>query len=142
MTAAPASDPVARLAAEGEVVRRFISILQREERALVEGDVAVLEAITPEKERCRAELERFDAHRPTLPEPIPSDQLGAAWRELIGLARQARELNRTNGLVLQQRLARTERAVTVLTGAAGRGLTYGRDGLPSPPQPGRSALVG
>lgn len=137
-----ATDPALRVAAECDAVRRFLDVLRREERALVDGDVSALPAITAHKDACRIELESYDAGRPARPSDSADDPLAAAWRDLVALAEVARELNRTNGLLLRQHLARTERALSVLTGAARGGMTYGPNGLPSPYQPGRAFLVG
>jgi flagellar biosynthesis protein FlgN len=135
-------DPALRIASECDAVRRFIAVLKREERALVDDDVSGLPAITAHKDACRIELESYDEGRPERPSEPTSDPLVDAWRELVALAAEARELNRTNGLLLRQRLARTERALSVLTGAARGGMTYGPNGLPAPYQPGRSFLAG
>ena len=135
-------DPVHRIAAESDAVRRFVAILRREEQALIDGDIAALEVVTPEKDASRIELGSFDADRPQDAAHARGGALANAWRELLDLAAEARELNRTNGILLRQRLTGTERALTVLNGAMRGGATYGPNGLPSPAQPGRSFLIG
>jgi len=114
------------LVAERDAVRAFVALLEREEDALVRGNLDSLATLTPDKASQCALLEQFETRR------IASGQSAAddpVWLEILDLARRARDLNRTNGIMLQQRSRLAESALRVLLGSARESATYGPDGM-------------
>jgi flagella synthesis protein FlgN len=51
-----------------------------------------------------------------------------AWENLLALAAQARELNVTNGKLIELHMRHNQQAFNALMGAADRAMTYGPDG--------------
>lgn len=50
------------------------------------------------------------------------------WRELLAAAREARDINETNGKLIASRLQGNQQALAILTAAADQAATYGPDG--------------
>lgn len=66
----------------------------------------------------------------------------AAWQELLELARRARELNQTNGILINTQLARTRAALSVLQQRPQGSTVYGPDGQQDLSAGGRTLVVG
>lgn len=142
-----AFDPVVGIVYECGATRDFIDLLQREQRTLQQADVTALVALTNEKTRRMQQLAQMaDARnrwlatlnhtgdRPGM-ERILSDYPAATgvWKDLLQSAEMAAELNKINGVLIDQRLRYNEQALAVLQAATPRnsGL-YGSDGQPRP----------
>ncbi len=122
---------------------QLIEALQQEESALLRNDVDLLQSSTQAKSRLVSEF--FEAHRRRLASLVQlglegSDrsmlqwlesrgdaQARALWGELLQQLAQARELNRTNGLMINQLSARNLAAMQVLR-PAGPASLYGPSG--------------
>ena len=122
----PGAGALPVLVAERDAVRAFVTLLEREEDALVRGDLDRLAALTPDKASYCTLLEQFEARRIGAGEAAADDPV---WLEILELARRARDLNRTNGIMLQQRSRLAESALRVLLGSARESATYGPDGM-------------
>lgn len=133
---------------ELEAFRQFHQILTTEQAALVNGDVESLMALAQRKNEQVLNLTQFaDIRNHYLTGAVgssnqigmeawldiydPADKRGASklWRELIDLARAARELNQMNGQLIHTRLSHNQQALAVLLGAnATSSNLYGADG--------------
>jgi flagella synthesis protein FlgN len=145
-------DPAAGIASECHATRDFIDLLQREQRALQQADVSALFALTNEKTHRMQQLARMNDARnrwlATLDhtgdrsglEHILSDYPAATgvWNDLLQLAEIAVQLNKINGVLIDQRLRYNQQALAVLQAATRQnsGL-YGSDGQPRPFSKGR-----
>ena len=143
----PAFDPVAGVASECHATRDFIDLLRREQRTLQLADISALVPLTNEKTHRTQQLaEMADARNRWLAtlghlgnqagmESIMPDYpaIPSVWKELLGLAEIAVQLNKINGVLIDQRLRYNQQALAVLQTAAppSPGL-YGSDGQPQP----------
>lgn len=134
------------LEAEKNVLYAFIEILKEEERALVHDRSNEIDYLTSEKSRLLEELQRFDRRRDEhlkqqgiIPEKTTMSNwiaknctkypnLKNLWIDLIELAKAAQQLNRTNGLIINNYLQHNLRACAALHCAAGNVSLYGPRG--------------
>lgn len=139
---------------EQEAVGRFVALLKEEQSALQQGDIDALGAIVERKTPLAAELDAIAGRRRAALEAagLPVRREGvetwlsvapegaaarAAWRSLLALAAEARELNRVNGELIELRLRNNTQALQALLGAVPREELYGPDGRPAPPSGNR-----
>lgn len=141
------------LNAECASLRKFVSLLEEEQKILVEGDAEKLLELSENKARAAQSLaqliqarknnllalgvkpgngEILSWLRANLPASLP------VWQDILKLAEQLQYLNSTNGTLLQARLRHNQQALTMLHNAANsaQGL-YGADGQPQLPSSGR-----
>lgn len=129
---------------ERDAVKAFVAILQREQEALVEGEIERLEALGS----CKAQTARQLAdlaerrNRCLVSQGLTPDREGmeawlangsgakaaAAWRDLLRQMQAARQLNRTNGEMIAARLRHNQQALAALQDAAGAASLYGPQG--------------
>jgi flagella synthesis protein FlgN len=137
---------------EAGQLRGFLVLLEKEQQALVDGDVDRLLPLAAEKNDAFGRLARlgearaqqlaeagFGADRPGMeawlarqPEARP------AWEALLALASRASDLNRSNGKLIASRLAHNQQALATLLAAANQAALYGPDGQARPVGGGRS----
>ncbi len=130
--------------------QRFVALLEREQQMLIKGEVDDLLDLVREKNGIAAELVRLAAQRKRLlsASGLPDDRQGMAawfaahsgassvhsvWSALLAVAGQARELNRVNGELIQERMQNNAQALEVLLGSNAAANLYGPDGQSAPP---------
>lgn len=137
---------------EAGQLRGFLVLLEREQQALVAGDVDRLLPLADEKNDAFGRLARLGAARAgKLAEAgLGADRQGMeawlarqpearpAWEALLALAGRASDLNRSNGQLIATRLAHNQQALSTLLAAANQGELYGPDGQARPVGGGRS----
>ena len=147
-----AFDPIAGIASERDATRGFIDLLQREQRTLQQADISVLISLTNEKAHRMQQLAQMaEARRRWVAafghtsghsgiEHVLPDYPAATevWKDLLQLAEMAVQLNKINGILIDQRLRYNQQALAVLQAATPRnsGL-YGSDGQPQTLSGGR-----
>lgn len=150
-------DPIANIVSERDATRGFIDLLQREQRTLQQADISALISLTDEKTRRMQELAQMaDARNTWLAELGHTDGCGGierilpdypaaveVWRDLLQLAEMAVQLNKINGVLIDQRLRYNQQALAVLQAATSQnsGL-YGSDGQPRHLSGGRQLGAG
>ena len=150
--ATPVADLAIHLGAERDALRAFVALLETEQQALVDGHIEQLLELADKKTQSAHELNRL--------ENVRKDKLRAhgvaankmegwlrshardslqTWQDVLRLAGQAQQINRSNGVLIQSRMRHNQQALTVLHNAvsAAHGL-YGPDGQPRGPSSGRS----
>ncbi|MBN9125552.1 MAG: flagellar biosynthesis protein FlgN [Nitrosospira sp. 56-18] len=142
-----AFDPATRIAAERDATQDFIHLLQREQGILQEKDVSELLALSREKGSQAQRLVELASERNRWIESLgcSHDHAGMeralqgcpeaaqAWSQLLQLAQAASELNKINGILVNQRLRYNTQALAALQGpvqSAGLSGLYGSDGQP------------
>jgi flagella synthesis protein FlgN len=136
---------------ESGVLRAFITLLEKEQQALLLPDSDLLLTLAEEKTQATHKLaDLSNLRRRNL--NLKADSLDttawieknapeslSAWKEVRELATRAHQLNQTNGEVIQLKLRSNQKALTVLLGASenAAGL-YGRDGQTNLPISGRT----
>jgi len=145
-------DPVAGLASECEATRDFIGLLQREQRTLQQADISALITLANEKTHRMQQLIQMADMRNhwlatlchaggrTSMEQVLLNYPAATgvWKELLQLSEVAAQLNKINGVIVDQRLRYNQQALAVLQAATSRNSDlYGSDGQPRPFSGGR-----
>ena len=136
------------LSREADLVERFVRLLEREKNLLTEGRADALAATIGEKESLAASLNDLTRQRGRylLDDGSSPDREGmaswtakhpqqkeaiAAWERTLSLAAQAKELNRTNGQLIQLHMQYTGEALEILRRKEDRLDLYGPDGRPA-----------
>jgi flagellar biosynthesis protein FlgN len=140
-------DPATRIAAERDATQDFIRLLQREQGILQESDVSELLALSREKGNQAQRLVELAGERNRWIESLGCSRdhegmqralegypaAAEAWHDLLQLAQIAGELNKINGILVNQRLRYNTQALAALQGtvqSAGLAGLYGADGQP------------
>lgn len=134
----------ASLQPEQDTVSAFIGILQKEQDALIQGEVENLDLLASIKMKMLKQLADFGERRNCylLSQGLTPDgkgmnawladnagmNAGTAWNELLRLARIAQQLNQTNGAIIMTRLQSHQSAFDALQSAAGAATLYGPKG--------------
>jgi flagella synthesis protein FlgN len=153
VTHPPASGLAIRLSVERDTLKAFVALLESEQQILVDGQTEQLLALSDQKTQAVQELSRLALERRShlvargvkgganditawLQHHDP-DNL-SAWQEILQLAERMRQLNDTNGILIQSKLRQNQQALIVLHNAASHaGALYGRDGQHHLPTFGR-----
>lgn len=144
----------AALAAERAALLSFLSLLEREQEMLVENLTDLLLELSEKKSTDALGLNQLaETRRSLLRKNIPvfsveaihawlrahSPEGLAVWQEILALAERARQLNHTNGELIQMKLRHNQQSLAVLSNAVNKANLYGPDGQPSfSPGSGRS----
>lgn len=122
---------------ERDTLRAFVALLEREQDALMNADAEALLPLAEEKVRLSDALAASGAARRNA--AVAHGANDAIRQELRQLAARARELNQTNGELIQIKLRYNQQALNVLLGAAQQtGALYGADGQTSVSGSGRT----
>ncbi len=151
-------DPASNLAEERQAVQSLLALLQREQAQLTTAAIDGLPELTAEKNdllnritalaRTRYAALAAVAHSADedgMRSWLTQGQHHAAhslWNDLRTQGEAARELNRTNGLLIGKRLARNQAALNVLQGSAAGGSFYGPDGQSTSRSSNHRLIVG
>ena len=149
--------PADTLREETAATQRLLEILKREQAQLLQADIEGLTQLTEEKAGILVQMSSLAMHRHQALasagfEPKESGMQAwvdghrteqQAWTELLSLARSAKEMNRTNGLLINKHIARNQTAISVLQNATSPGGSiYGPDGQSSIKSSPRGVIVG
>lgn len=159
---------LAVLSAERTALLNFVALLEREQGMLVENQTAELLKLSEQKSSDAHRLNKLAEARSTflqknIPQPVMTAQPAgrasgsmdtgtihswlekhskdglAAWKELLVLAERARQINKTNGELIQMKLRHNQQSLNVLNSAVNKANLYGPDGQPNfSPGTGRS----
>lgn len=151
------SSPAASLGEEINAGNTLLQLLKQEQEHLINADLEGLTSTTEEKAKQVARMTELALlrHRTLAAAGFEASEAGMQnwignagaaagkhWNELLDIARQAKELNRTNGLLIGQHMARNQNALNVLQGAPQGGSLYGPDGQATSPSTSRKLVVG
>jgi flagellar biosynthesis protein FlgN len=124
---------------------RFIELLQQEQAALVAADVDKLQSLSESKQKQSEQLNSLVQQRIIMIERsgFSPDAAGIkawlagqpsavveAWHKLTNHAQIAKQLNQTNGKLIQTHLQFNQQALATLMSAAKVADVYGADGQP------------
>lgn len=132
------------LAQELSDLRRFCALLEEERKVLTGAQAERLPDIAAEKSRLAGQLSQFENQRDALltKNGLPAGRPGIEawlakrpnsdierrhWRDLIELAKQARDGNETNGRLINLLLKQNQDALSILV-SGGTESIYGSDG--------------
>lgn len=151
--------PAESLGEELNAGNTLLQLLKQEQEHLINADLEALTKVTEEKAKVVARMTElaqrrhralgaggFDASESGMQEWLnsraASPAIGKFWKELLDLAQQAKELNRTNGLLIGQHMARNQSALNVLQGNPQGGTMYGPNGQSTTQPSSRRLVVG
>jgi flagellar biosynthesis protein FlgN len=150
--------PAEHLKDEHAAMARLLEIIKQEEMHLIEANIDNLSRTTEEKTKTIgkiAELTKLrhnalesagyapnDESMQTWLENAPNSDAHLAWTKVLEIAQAAKELNRTNGLLINQHLTRNRNALNVLQGAGDGGNFYGPTGHSTTKHSPRRLVVG
>ncbi len=153
------ASPARTLAEELATCRSLLELLASEQDLLVKAEVDGLGRTSEEKARLVASMNALaqQRHQSLAAAGFPASEAGMQdwlkqsasevraqqdWNSLIELAREAREQNRLNGVLIAQHMTRTQKTLNVLQGAPVGGALYGPDGQATGAGTGRRLVVG
>lgn len=125
-------------------LKEFISLLQREQNLLKQGDTDALLPLIETKTQLAEQLAALARTREAYltRQGLPAGRTGMedwlqrhgnaaqyqSWQALLELAREARALNEINGKLIGLNMQHNQQAFTALMNATNRAMTYGPDG--------------
>lgn len=142
---------------EQAALDQFIELLQQEQAALVAADVDKLQSLSELKQQLSEHLNTLAQQRVAQQEragysadasgtrawlAAQPPAVGDAWKKLLATAQTARDLNQTNGQLIQTHMQHNQQALSVLMGAANRLDVYGADGQPLSGPGGGQRIIG
>ncbi|MGA8864770.1 MAG: flagellar protein FlgN [Gallionella sp.] len=149
-----ASSLLAALNAEQLSLLNFVTLLEREQEMLIANQSDQLHELSDQKTTASLVLnELSEKRRALLQECVP--QLDAesvrawlkmqcaagapVWQQIIALAKRSKQLNNTNGELIQMKLRHNQQSLAALFNAAKKANLYGPNGRPAvSPGSGRS----
>jgi flagella synthesis protein FlgN len=152
------ASPGATLRDEQQLIGSIVELMKTEQQFLISADADGLAALTPKKLQLAqqaAELSRlrhralgaagFHATENGM-EPwlavSGNDELRSQWNRLLELTREAKELNRVNGMLVHKQMAHTQGMLNALRPAGNGAGVYGPGGQSMPAGPSRRFVVG
>jgi flagellar biosynthesis/type III secretory pathway chaperone len=142
------NDPVKalldHLSVELELAEKLFSILEKEEKSLINNDLNQLEAITSEKTQLISEYlltrdtrwKKLSSVDVNLKEgefekwilSQKNESLNGIWSKLSQVLTDSQQINRTNGLIIHQLSSKNQRALAILLGQSDSDGLYGSAG--------------
>jgi flagella synthesis protein FlgN len=154
------ASPLTTLRDELSLIQTLIELMKQEQRLLVEADTDGLTAITPQKNQLVGQLAALSQQRhgnlveagfagedASMPAWLEAQQdAGAAslWQDLLAATREAKELNRVNGMLITKHLNHNQQLINAMRTPAGgnEATVYGPGGQTSTGGPSRRFVVG
>jgi flagella synthesis protein FlgN len=153
------ASPGATLRDEQQLIASIVELMKTEQKLLTGADADGLATLTPTKLQLaqRAALLSRTRHKALGAAGFMAAEIGmepwlavggnpdlrAQWNRLLELTRQAKELNRVNGMLINKQLAHTQNVLNELRGpTANPGGVYGPGGQTKFGGPSRRFVVG
>jgi flagella synthesis protein FlgN len=152
------TSPIATLHEEQQVMQQLRDVLEQEQRYLMKAVIDKLEDLAAQKSALVTRMAQLSSERhgalaaagfPAREEGMESwlavsTEADAAdlWRAVLKLTREAKELNRLNGMLINKQMAYTQGALNALRPMPQSGQIYGRSGQTSAGGASRRFVVG
>ena len=154
------TSPITTLRDEQQLITTLVDLMKQEQQFLVSADSGGLNTITPQKSALVQQMASLASqrHRALGAAGFPAreagmedwlahcDDAGArkAWLELLEHTREAKELNRVNGMLINKQMANTQVVLNAMRTPAGASDTgvYGPGGQTSVGGPSRRFVIG
>jgi len=150
--------PAATLKEEYQLTQQLIELLKQEQAHLIKADIEGLMAVTGEKAKAASHMSELTNRRyrnlanagfapkeggmrEWLESAASHGDAADCWQELLKLARSAKSLNNTNGLLITKHMARNQKALNVLQGGRSNNF-YGPNGQSTATIRSRGLVVG
>lgn len=153
----PGNGPATSLGEEIGAGKALLQLLKQEQEHLIKADLDGVTVVAEEKAKTVARMTELalQRHRSLAAAGFEASEAGMqnwirkadaaagkSWNELLDIAREAKELNRTNGLLIGQHMARNQNALNVLQGTPQGASLYGPDGQATSKSTSRTLVVG
>ncbi|GAB3371687.1 flagella synthesis protein FlgN [Massilia agri] len=154
------TSPISTVSQEQQHVSALIALMKQEQTLLVAADADGLAELTPRKNTLLQELAALSTqrHAALLAAGCEGSEAGmepwlavggnpdarSQWEALLELARQAKELNRVNGMLINKQLAHNQGVLNALRMPAGAeaGGVYGSSGQTLGSGPSKRYVIG
>ncbi|HEY1151024.1 MAG TPA: flagellar protein FlgN [Pseudoduganella sp.] len=136
--------PMNSLRAEQQLITQLLEVLKQEQDHLVAADIDKLTALTPHKSDLVAQMAAlatgrhkalaalgFAAQEAGMEAWLAAqgdDESRALWQQVLDQTREAKELNRLNGMLINKHLSTTQGALQALRPQAAAAAVYGPTG--------------
>lgn len=150
--------PMENLRAEHQVIADLLDLMKQEQACLIDANVEGIKQLTEQKTKLvqmaadlakqrHAALEKagFAAAEASMPAwlaTIQKQDVVQAWEELLTITRNAKEINRLNGILINKQLANTQNALQALHTPTHGTNFYGPSGHSATPANTRRLVVG
>ena len=154
------ASPIHTVRDEFSLINTLIELMKQEQRLLVAADTDGLTAVTAQKSQLVTQMAALSKtrHQQLAQAGFPAEDAGmtgwlersadkdaaSLWQDLLAATRQAKELNRVNGMLISKQLNNTHTLINAMrtpAGAADTGV-YGPTGQTSISQPSRRFVAG
>jgi flagella synthesis protein FlgN len=154
------ASPLSTLRDELSLVQTLIDLMKDEQRLLVDADTDGLSAVTAQKnglvvqlagmsQQRHAQLQAagFAAEDASMERWLAEHKdldAAALWQDLLAATREAKELNRVNGMLITKHLTHNQQLINAMRTPAGgaEASVYGPSGQTAPGGPSRRFVVG
>ena len=154
------ASPSTTLSEELALIQALVALMKQEQQLLVAADTDALNTLIPQKDQWIAQLgalARQRHHQLELAGFAPRDAdmpiwLGSAkdanaamaWQELLVATREAKELNRVNGMLISKQLTHNQALINAMRtpSTASDSGVYGPSGQAAPMGPSRRFVIG
>ena len=143
---------------ENLTINNLVKLIQHEQTLLINADIEAIKLIVDQKAQHIAKLAELSNKRylTLATAGHQSDETGMqswidqhtapavneSWQSLLSQANTAKELNHTNGLLINTHLSRNQNTLNVLRGSNKTGNIYGPDGQTTNATKSRGIVVG
>ena len=150
------ASPMNSLASEQALISALVDVLEQEQQHLVAADIDSLSEVTPRKTALVNEMGLLAAQRHRLLKAAGYDaeeagmeawlaacgsaEDSAQWEAILAQTREAKELNRLNGMLINRQLGNTQGALQALRPTTAP--VYGPSGHTTGPGPRRGFIAG
>ena len=151
--------PLDNLREEEQIMAALLELLKQEQQLLVTADIDGLPAVTSKKTALIAQMTLLSAqrHRALGKAGFPAEEAGMeawiaasadqqiaqAWKLLLEHTREAKELNRVNGMLINKQMGHTQGALQALQPlSSGANNVYSASGMSSTIPRSRGFLAG
>jgi flagellar biosynthesis/type III secretory pathway chaperone len=127
--------------ADIDAMQQLLDLLHREEIALLADNLEEIKQLTPVKADIINKLQQSNEHRLADFSNLNHSESFTVWLEnqnLMSLTSQAKEINSTNSLLLNQLALRNQRYLSFLKGDNQQEALYGPNGLNAYKSPGHT----
>lgn len=143
---------------EKVAILKLVTLMKEEQHCLIDADISNLQKLTIQKSQIVREMSElgnirhnilvsagYEAQKIGMQEWLNNaadSEISVIWTEILSLAKSAKELNDTNGLLINRHLTRNQNTLNVLQGALPNAGFYGPDGQSKLPAATRSLVIG
>lgn len=154
------ASPISTLRDEQSLIATLLKLMKQEQQCLVSADTDGLTAITPQKSQLITQMGQlatqrhqalgaagFAARETGMEAWLASSNDSSAstlWQELLSLTREAKELNRVNGMLINKQMTHNQTVLNAMRTPAQGGDSgfYGPTGQTTGSGPSRRYVVG